>query len=356
MVLNPALFAALKQLNRGVEPKVTNAGLQASFSVLSRDGKPTLHGEGEHYAINCPCCTDTRSRLYVHYMFGQVLHVPGFNQPGDQLLMLAYCQNEQKRIRLIGYLEGHVLVDTSAQTLATLCGTAAPAKRECPSMGTTTPLQDLPENHQAAAYLTSRGFNYHYLGSACGAVLMHKHSDPTIERMSQGRIGFPFYVDGVMKLWQARSPYDLEKGKKWPPKWWFPGGTAKVPWNVDVAAAFPVVILCEGILSAVNTGPAGIAIGGKTMTPEAIEIIKRRWKRAFVMLDPDAGVNRKPTEKDYHQMLIDRLTVEGIETTGAKWVRGDNRDPGDLGFAGCLQVIKNSDMLVHSMLSYGRYA
>lgn len=357
-MLNPELFRALKRLNKGVDPKISNPGVRYSFTVRTENGKPKLDGYGEQYAINCPNpgCNDKRSRLYVHYMYGQRHHIPGYNSPGDQLLGLAYCQNEQKRIRLQGYLEGfYTPADPrTAETLAALDGVLQTKKRVCPSMGAYRALETLPEEHPAVQYLVGRGYSPRYLGETCKAVLLEGHPDPIINRMASGRIGFPFYVNGELLAWQARSAYDLPKGKKWPPKWWFPGGIDKVPWNVDVAAQFPVVVLCEGILSAVNAGPAAIAVCGKTITGPSMAIIKQRWTRAIVMLDSDAGINRKPGEIDYHERMLTELKEAGIEAQCVRWTPGDLRDPGELGFVGCVEVLRTVEF--SSLLSYVKAA
>lgn len=355
-MLNPELFKALKRLNKGVDPKISNPGVRYSFTTRTENGKVKVDGSGEQYAINCVVCGEKRFRLYVHYMFGQKHHIPGYNQPGDELLGLAYCQNCQKRIRLKGYLEGfHGPVDLrEAETLEALNGTLKTGKVACPDMGYCKPLESLPEDHPAVKYLAGRGFSAKYLGETSRAVLIEGHHDATINRLAAGRIGFPFYVKGELVAWQARSPFDLPKGKKWPPKWWFPGGTSKVPWNLDIAAQFPVVILCEGILSAVNAGPAAVAVCGKTITSASMSLIKERWTKAIVMLDSDAGINRKPGEIDYHERMLSDLKGAGIEAQCVQWTPGDLRDPGDLGFSGCLEVLKTADF--SSLLPYMRAA
>lgn len=355
-MLNPELFRALKRVNKGVDPKISNPGVRHSFTVRTENGKVKIDGSGEQYAINCPVCGDRRFRLYVHYMYGQKHHIPGYNSPGDELLGLAYCQNEQKRIRLQGYLEGFYepADPRTAETLEALNGTLRTGKVACPSMGTTRPLESLPADHPAVQYLVRRGFNQQYLGSCAKAVLIEGHEDPIIGRMVTGRIGFPFYVEGELVTWQARSPFDLPKGKKWPPKWWFPGGTSKVPWNVDVARQFPVVVLCEGILSAVNAGPAAIAIGGSAITSLSMSVIKKYWKKAIVMLDSDVGINRDPDKPDWHERSITWLREEGLEVEGVRWTLGDLRDPGELGFAGSMEVLRTAKL--SSLLTYARAA
>lgn len=358
MVLNPVLFAALRVLNRGVDPRISNAGVPGSFEFSELNGKKHIHGLGEHYAINCVVdgCNDTRSRLYVHHCFGQTRHFQGFNQEGDQLLMLAYCQHCQKRIRLSGYLEGYMKAakDTAQETLNFLNsgGSVAPPRRVCPSMGLTIPVHEAHPDDEAVKYLVQRGFNIEYLGKVAGAVVMLEHPDLRIQALTQGRLGFPFYVDGELRTWQARLAYDLPKTKKWPPKWWFPGQSSKVPWNVDVASGFEVVILCEGILSAVNMGPAAVAVGGKTLTTESMEIVKKKWKRALVALDPDCGINRKPGEADFHERMVSLLKTSGIDASIVQWTPGDNRDPGDLSLRENIELIRRSDPLIAAALPY----
>jgi hypothetical protein len=357
-VFNPGLYAALKTLNGGEPPRITSLGVPASFTVTYENGKPKIHGSGEQYVIRCPVCNDKRYRLYVHHCFGQVRHVPDFNKPGEQLLPLAYCQHCQKRIRLVGYLEGYAkaALNSPADTLAFLNSqsSAAPPVRKCPPMGNCVPLHEVDKRDPAVLYLLKRRYNIEYLGKVAGAVVMLDHPDGAIARMVRGRIGFPFYVDGELKTWQARLPYDQPKSEKWPPKWYFPpmNGLPKLPWNVDVASQFPVVILCEGILSAVNMGPAAVAVGGKTLTTAALEIVKKKWSRALVAMDPDAGINRKPGEIDYQKRMIDQLEAAGIRASGITWTPGDNRDPGDLTPGENIELIRRSDPTAAAALSY----
>lgn len=354
--MNPELFKALKRLNGGRDPKISNPGVPGTFSVEVVDGKTRLHAAGEQYGICCVECGETRHRLYVHHMYGVKHYIPGFNQPDTELLCLAYCQNEGKRIRLEGYLKGFYEPKNlrTAETIEALNGTLVTAKRSCPPLGTCIPLQDLPDDHPAVVYLDKRNFSAAYLGQACGALVMESHPDAMIERMARGRIIFPFYVDGELLTWQGRSPYDLEKGKKWPPKWWFPGGTKKVPWNVDEAKKFEVVIICEGILSAANAGPAAVAIGGKSITTEGLKVITERWKKAVVMLDPDIGLNRAEGEMDYQERLIGTLRGTHMEVEGIQWIPGDLRDPGDIGFLGCAEALKRSVPHWLDLLPYAR--
>jgi hypothetical protein len=350
---NMELYAALQRLNNGVPPKVVNAGEPAAFATdRGPDGHVQLHASGELYAINCPKCHEVRCRLRVHFLWGIAHHVPGYNQPGEVLEGLAYCQNEQKRIPLKGYLREDYRPDPILAIKMAL--EEKPPPWTCPTMGEVIPLQNLPEDHSACQYLVKRGFSPRYLGETCGAVLMAKHPDPYVDRLSRMRIGFPFYVDGILRLWQARLAYDLPKGVTWPPKWYFPSGGQKVPWNVDLAAGFPVVLINEGVLSAVNAGPAAISAGGKTLTTEVRRIIKAHWKRAFVMFDPDAGLCRAAGAPDYQLIAMQQLRDDGLEVSGAKWTPGDLRDPGDLGFLETLKMIRASDPFVFASLPYAQ--
>jgi len=356
VVLNPLLYEQLKTLS-GKSPKVINAGIGFSFSIVtSESGKFLVKPDpGEQYAVNCPFCGDRRSRLYVHHRFGTQFSDPAHPELNGALTQLAFCQNEQKVVPLYGLILDRL--DPAKMELALALNATQGVKEEqvskqVPPLGQTIRLSELPDDHEAIKYLRGRGYDTTYLSEACEAQVSVSHPDGDIARLAKGRILFPFYVDGILTQWQGRVPYDIRKGVRWPPKWWFPPGVKKVPWNVDVAATFPVVILTEGILSAVNAGPAAIALGGKTMTYESKKIIKKRWDTVIVMLDPDAGINRNPDETDWQTRLVQELKAEGIDARDTIWTPGDNRDPGDIGRQGCSDVLRRSAPDLADQLGY----
>lgn len=350
--LNPVLFNALARVF-GHSPKISNDGEPFSYEAYQTPFGWKMNASGEAYAVCCPDCGDDRYRLYFNHRFGTCISDPRFQ---GVLLDLAFCQHEQRKKSKWFKLLGEALDDPQVALLirektkqATLNGTNDSVFGSVPSMGDTTPLRELDPGHQAVVYLRARGYDPLYLNDTYGACLINDHPMEKIRRMAVGRVAFPFYIDGELKTWQARLTYD--HGEKFPPKWYFPPGR-KWPWAIDVASHFPVVVICEGILSAVNFGPAAIAIGGKTLTYNAKKIVVEKWKNVIVALDPDAGINRKPDQQDYHSRLIKSLKEEGLNVAGVQWTAGDNRDPGDLGPIGCYQLLQRSCPHMLAMLPY----
>ena len=342
MVLNPYLFSALERVF-GYRPRITNEGDPFTYEPISTPRGYKMKAYGEQYAVCCPDCGDTKFRLYFHHRFGTSIADARF--PGA-LIDLCFCQHEQRKKPKWYSILGEALSDPRvALELAELARNAPQVVgdiEQVPSMGEVTPLRELPRDHQANAYLIKRGYEPTYLSDTYGACLINSHPDEKIHRMASGRIGFPFLINGELKCWQARLSYDLAKGEKYPPKWYFPPKTKKVAWGYDVAKQFKGVIICEGILSAVNFGPAAIAIGGKTLVYAVRKAILETWDSVFVALDPDAGINHAKDEKDFQKRLIEELKREGKTVAGAQWAPGDNRDPGDIGPNGCVELLKRS--------------
>jgi hypothetical protein len=354
--LNPVLFSALTSVF-GRPPKITNQGQAFTYTVEERGGGVRVKAQGEQYCVCCPDCGDAKYRLYFNHRYGTTISDPRVRGP---LIDLAYCQHEQKKKPKWYALLGRALSDPSVALLVQENSRCSPQQGSVfgaiPTMGETVSLRSLAPSHQAMTYLRGRGYDPLYLNDIYGACLIINHPDERVARMAVGRVAFPFHVNGEFKMWQARLTYDLPKGQKFPPKWYFPPGTIKVPWGYDVASAYPVAILAEGISSALNFGPAGIGLGGKTLTYATRKLIAQRWKSVVVALDPDAGINHKPDERDYQEQMIRELTEEGVSAVGVRWQAGDTRDPGDIGPVGCLNLLRNSAPWVVEDLPYFRGA
>lgn len=348
MVLNPHLFALLER-TFGYRPRVSNAGEPFTYEVFKTPRGYKMRAQGEQYAVCCPDCGDTKFRLYFHHRFGTKVNDPRF--PGA-LVDLCFCQHEQKKKPGWFARLGDALTDPAAVLSLPVVEASVGVIEAPPSMGAVTPLRELPRTHPAIQYLVKRGYETTYLSDTYGVCLIESHPDDKIDRMARGRIGFPFLVNGELKCWQARLAYDLEPGQKYPPKWYFPPKTKKVAWGHDIAKQFTGVILCEGILSAVNFGPAAVAIGGKTLTYGVKKLILETWDNIVVALDPDAGINRKEGEKDFQSRMVEDLRKEGKTVSGVVWQSGDNRDPGDIGPDGCVELLRSSASWIIPHLPY----
>lgn len=357
MPLNPTLYKALcdlAQRTNGPPPGIVNEGEPFTYSVvLARGGRHVLLPEsGEEYHLNCPYCPDGRQRLYVHHMYGT--QSPDARIRG-LLIDLAFCQHEQRKkpqlfatIKDYSWAVERGLVDVEAVSQA-LVPVTDPLEQTPPSMGETAPLSTLP-NSEHYRYWVGRKYNPDYLSEHYGACVPLFHPDDQMWKMVRSRTLFPFTYKGRLIMWQGRLTYN--HADKFPPKWWFPGGTKKVLSNIDLALQFPVCILCEGLSSAIAAGPAAMGVGGKTLGQRMVDFVAENWQAAMVMLDPTAGVNREPGEQDYQKRLVNQLTEAGVPAMGALWEKGELRDPGDLGTEGCKQLIRRTSSTFADLLGY----
>lgn len=336
--LNPYLYSLLTRVF-GKPPIITNEGEPFSYDVVSTPRGHRMKARGEQYSVCCPDCGDTRNRLYFNHMYGCKISDPRFPGP---LIDLCFCQHEQRRKSKWYALLGQSISDPMvALAVQQNTHTHGGKTRTGPvPMGEVVPLRELPQDHPAIVYLRGRGYETNYLSDVYGACLSVSHPEERIDRMVRERVMFPFVINGELATWQARLVYDLPKGQKFPPKWYFPPG-GKALWGYDVAKQFPVAVLAEGILSAVNFGPAGVSVGGKTLLYSMRKLIVQQWRDVVVALDPDAGINRTK-EPDYQERMIDQLKEEGVNAVGVQWAPGDNRDPGDIGPSGCLELLRRS--------------
>ena len=119
-----------------------------------------------------------------------------------------------------------------------------------------------------------------------------------------------------------------------------------------MARYYRVVIISEGILSAVNFGPAAVSVGGKTLTYKVKQLLTTGWEHAVVALDPGAGILRSPGKPDYQQRMVDELKSEGMNAMSLCWTHGDLRDPGDLGTHYCINELRQSCPMAAQLLPY----
>lgn len=360
MALNPALYKSLSDIARKLhlgEVRVVDEGAEFIGAVERTPYGPKIEvAQGEEYQMCCPFCGDERHRFYVSYMYG--MPSPFAQLPGE-MRMLAYCQNEQKchGARLKGLLKStdyNTLIDKGLVVIRVDEIQKDQVFRPPPPMGVLKGLDKLDSDHQACRYLRGRGYSPDYLAKVYGASVVVEHPDDRLGRILQDRIMFPFYIDGEVKAWQARLQWDPGKDYRGVPKWFSSGGS-KVLYNVDNASKYEACVVAEAVLDAINFGPAGIAVCGKTIMPSMAKLIAERWKYVMVAFDPDAGVNRKIGENDYQTRAIQRLRDYGVpHVSGAVWDRGNNADPGDLGKLGCAQLVLRSDRIVYSRLPYYR--
>ena len=244
---------------------------------------------------------------------------------------LAHCFNEnclgdlQNYSEFIDKLESPLLTPlsevrvkpgrrlTEADTIATWPG-------EC------VKLNELPQDHEALAYIKSRGYDPDVLRRVYDVrfCVQSKFS------LATNRLVIPIYQNNVMRGWQARYVGELawktEKGL--PPKYFTMPGMSKgsVVYNIDRSKLFNACVICEGVVDVWGFGDGAVCTFGHSCSDRQLEIITsafRRPSRPIVLLfDPKAY-----EEKHVRQLLHNpRLLAHSGGFTHVKLPEGT--DPG----------------------------
>lgn len=160
---------------------------------------------GQRYRVNCPFCQDTRSRLYIHYLWGQ-----RDTQPDGSLtrnLHLAVCYNEDclnagdNRWNLFKRV---YTVNRPLLSATTLGGVQlrTPTLQAASWPGRCLSLHDLPADHDAKIYLQDRGFDPGWLADQFD-VRVCVEADPRFEWVLNSLI-VPVFESSELVGWQAR--------------------------------------------------------------------------------------------------------------------------------------------------------
>jgi hypothetical protein len=269
--------------------------------LISNEG-----GEDEDYRVCCPYCGDTRHRLYISYRWGVYDPITASNN--DHLI---FCFNEncvqpdpgdpgtydERRERRKDFL---------LRVYRGLNGIAAITPAVPPAAFTGEPLAwpgkvirldklfvKLPE-HPAIVYMQGRGFDPVQLGREYGFVFCDKVTDMKYTQ-AFGRILMPVYRHEALYSWIGRLPFDPPSDSKIKVKKYYncPGRPLQaVGYNLDLVSQYRTVVIVEGILDAVKTGPFATCLFSKTLSQALKKKIVRILQRygseatAVVMLDP----------------------------------------------------------------------
>jgi DNA polymerase I-like protein with 3'-5' exonuclease and polymerase domains len=334
--LNPQLYQALAAAfgkvgisHPGEQRSVRYAPNHANGSKFS--AKPVKFGE--QYQIDCPFCGDRRQRCHVSYMCG--IYDPRSNNYGWSLF---YCFNEKcqsrsenwrrlrTRLQEAGYQAGSLL---PARDL--LPFTTAPQPVPCRLPERLIPLHQLPDDHEALAYLIARRFNPLNISVRYG--VCYCASNTTVEPTFENRLCIPIYQSrsnsigaGPLLLsefelvgWQARSLDDNSQ-----PKYLSFAGFKKSQCLYGLSAALSTsgpVVLCEGVTDAWRLGPGSLALFGKTISRQQIRLINQHFagRSIVILLDRDAWqdaleirkalMNSRSSTEDKNRVFVASLPV-----------------------------------------------
>ncbi len=287
MVLNPALFAALRARFKTV--KVYHAGTPAVWNYVQNEKSHKLEvkitSAGEQYAVSCPFCHDTRHRLEIGHLW--LKQMP---RATSRITHNLTCYNEEcKGVYENSFYQPFIDFLQGAGKLAEIVAAATPEPVkehvEIRMPVGCVPLEELPAGHRALCFLEKKYNNLDpvYLSRFYGACFTAEKDD--LYRLAHERIIFPVYERGALVGWQGRRiDSNIER------RWILPPGFRKVFYNGDRVGPTQVPIICEGITSSICCGPSAIAIFGKHLDDYRCRDFAARWPTAVIALDPTCSL------------------------------------------------------------------
>ncbi len=286
--LNPKLYRLLKR--RFNQVKVSNAGEAAQITYRrnvhhnNREEPEAVH-PGEYYQVNCPYCADTRQRLYVNHMFGQV------DDEGNGFWHLAHCFNENclsTRGRVSEFVEDITELECDIQKFKVMPGKEIDiSKIEVTWPGAVQRVDKLPRDHNAVQYLISRNFDPGRIGRYYN---VHYCIDSNRYWLAVNRIIIPIYNDKRMIGWQARSIGE-PRGENPPPKYYTCPGTPRraLIYNFRNARKYKTGVVVEGATDVWSFGPMACSTLGATMTDHQQRTFLAAFRQhsAILLYDPE---------------------------------------------------------------------
>lgn len=330
MVLNPVLYQLLRQRFGAV--RVANEGMSIAGKYLNDpiSGRTVyeIDARGETYCVDCPFCNDTRQRLWINHMYGVRDEITNSDN-----LHLARCFNEDCLKKdpdkpLFKELSSRIfqlLNRDQRQAMQVAKGiepiTADIQLSTAPPPGEVVRLQDLPRDHKAISYLSSRGYN---LDQLCNRwQLVYCTAAEKQYCLAQDRIIVPIIMNGTWVGWQARYVGDIDWKQNHIPKYYSLPSMAKrlMLYNHDTAKKQDIVMICEGPTSTWAVYPYGVGLLGKqaTLQQQRLLINEYKDKTVIVLLDSDAKPEADRLKRQLQPYVTGKLVVIELPS---------GRDPG----------------------------
>jgi hypothetical protein len=332
VVLNQRLYQLLDRNIPGGVVKIANEGQVRRQTTIFDFRTEQLRSDrvcsGEEYQLHCPFCGDRGAHLSVSHLYG----VPDKDTDSPNL-HLAHCyrrgclDNPNNRHQFSIWVYGGLAYDhrTRGQHLPAPAeveeheGPIEPVELPQPF----TPIVELPSTHSARQYLWARGYDIRELWETWGVGYAPIFCT---DRKAAGRIVIPVRLGGVCVGWQARYAGYVAKGskvRKYLNSSRFP--KRKLLYNCDLASREPFVVVCEGVTDVYAVGRAGVALFGKSASPEQEDLLVRYWGDKVILLlldndDPDAQAKAAQLEQRLRPRV--RGGLLRVQLPG-------NSDPGD---------------------------
>lgn len=263
----------------------------------------SIHHSGEYYRVNCPFCRDTRHRLWVNHMFGQV------DASGRPMRFLATCYNEDcmaefgNRKRFNDAVYGFRNVnERNRQRFSLTQGAWVDPTQIGPVEipGTVIPMSQLARSmpdHSAVVYMCyQRRYTLQMLDHYDVSFCTYAPRYPA----AAGRVIFPIRMNGQLVGWQARY-IGTADWRQTPKYYGMPGMRKRVMlYNHDNARDMPFVVLVEGVTDCHVVGDTSVAILGKNLSQYQSTMVLNTWqgKPIVTIFDPDARDEMRATVED----------------------------------------------------------
>lgn len=299
-VLNPELYSALRRCYGKVH--IVNPGevclgrwYRDPFSGEERFGRDT---KGETYAVNCPCCGETRGRCYISYC----CDLPIERLAGVNTLTWVKCYNADcfkdyenlKRMweqiregswgsrRRPGAVE-ELVTGIDENNIAELPEWRRNENTHAPLPGDVRPINELPVFHPARQYLeVERGYDADALARDYEIGYVDRADEEY--KTAAGRILIPVRWGGFLRAWQTRyvgTPSNKSTAKYFSLKG---SGIARMLYDIDRARAFPWGVVVEGAPSVWRHGAPMVATFGSNLGPAQMELLEAHWPRGVVFM------------------------------------------------------------------------
>jgi hypothetical protein len=151
---------------------------------------------------------------------------------------------------------------------------------------------------------------------------------------TKDRIIVPTIMEGKVVYWQARATWE-EPGNKDFKKVLNPKGVSakSILYNYDIAKTHETIVIVEGFIDAVKTGPNAMATNGKRLHAEQVEWLRKTGAQRIIMCwDLDSWTDGKRNKEGdlvkpcSMRRAVDQLRVYFKDIRCVKMPKG--RDPG----------------------------
>jgi hypothetical protein len=300
-----------------------------------------VSSSGEYYRVNCPCCSDTRQRLWINHRWNTVFE-------GERISHLMVCYNEhceQNKDFRAAFNTALQRTNLSVRTLISDHIEDGRISTEKPTWpGVCTTVDKLYSEHVILGYLRQRGLDSQILGSKWSV----SWCEYSTVFPSSHRLIFPIYTandagEVVYAGSQARY-FDININSSQPPdkhtpKYLTQTGTkrSQILYNgYRAKTSQDLVVLTEGPIDAINIGiEHGVALFGKAMTSCQADLISTCWNKAYtkviVALDEDAYITEHGEKESAVFRAHRLLSARGWPESNLLNLRLPNgKDPGDI--------------------------